>query len=423
MISDATHVPETGGLMIKPKCSEDHAHGCPDDGDEHKLECKQCKKLFHYSCAGVPMFQLSHFLTTGYRKFICKQCTDVPEYLKKIMKPYLQTNSQAQEQIQKMEAELTVMKNGDGVLRGLLEERENELDKLQNESLLKDSELQREKDERKKHHTDRRRFKEKLEDTQKEMAELEIKHKNQADIIQNLRSKEKSNADSTRDKGIVDSAGDTIESKFQAFTTDIITKVTELMDKKFESINTTVTNSSEPNHPQSMVQPQERIPDAMKKAMRDAKNDDKIEESDIDRRKKNIIIHGAEEIGIDVDEIKTEDSKFVKAILQKLEVVCEPKSITRLGEPNDKKMRPIKITMKSVEDKSKVMKNLRHLKGTENEFGRLSVKDDYTNTEREEIKSWVQKAKDKSANDADRIYKVRGDPKNGLRLVSFPRQD
>ena len=47
LISDATHVPETGGLMIKPKCSEDHAHGCPDDGDEHKLECKQCKKLFH----------------------------------------------------------------------------------------------------------------------------------------------------------------------------------------------------------------------------------------------------------------------------------------------------------------------------------------------------------------------------------------
>ena len=84
-------------------------------------------------------------------------------------------------------------------------------------------------------------------------------------------------------------------------------------------------------------------------------------------------------------------------------------------------MRPLKIVMKSVDDKSKIMSNLRHLKGTEEEFGKLSVKDDYTNHEREEIKAWVQKAKAKSENDPDRVYKVRGDPKNGLRLVSFAR--
>ena len=68
------------------------------------------------------------------------------------------------------------------------------------------------------------------------------------------------------------------------------------------------------------------------------------------------------------------------------------------------------------------MANLNRLKGTEDEFGRISVTDDYTNNEREEIKAWTQKAQEKSAQDQERVYKVRGDPKNGLRLVSFTRK-
>ena len=147
----------------------------------------------------------------------------------------------------------------------------------------------------------------------------------------------------------------------------------------------------------------------------------KNEESDIDRRKKNVIIHGAEEIGENNDEMKTRDTNYVNDILAKLGLTCQPKSITRLGEPNEARKRPLKILMKTIDDKTKVMSCLNRLKGTETQFGRISIREDYTTSEREEIKMWVQKAKDKSSTDPERIYKARGDPKNGFHLVSFAR--
>ena len=78
--------------------------------------------------------------------------------------------------------------------------------------------------------------------------------------------------------------------------------------------------------------------------------------------------------------------------------------------------------MKTKHDKEQVMANLNKLKNTEEEFGKIRVTDDYTNTEREQIKIWVEKAEKKSTSDTERVYRVMGDPKNGLRLVSFLRE-
>ena len=156
--------------------------------------------------------------------------------------------------------------------------------------------------------------------------------------------------------------------------------------------------------------------------MQDAKNDEKVEEKERERRSKNLIIHGAEEIGDDNNGIKEQDSGYVKEIFKKIGVDFEPLNIVRLGKANESRRRPIKIALKSNVEKNKVMANLNRLKGTEDEFGRISVTDDYTNNEREEIKAWTQKAQEKSAQDQERVYKVWGDPKNGLRLVSFTRK-
>ena len=82
----------------------------------------------------------------------------------------------------------------------------------------------------------------------------------------------------------------------------------------------------------------------------------------------------------------------------------------------------MKIVMKTKHDKEWVMANLNKLKNTEEEFGKIRVTDDYTNTEREQIKIWVEKAEKKSSSDTEGVYRVRGDPKNGLRLVSFLRK-
>ena len=46
-------------------------------------------------------------------------------------------------------------------------------------------------------------------------------------------------------------------------------------------------------------------------------------------------------------------------------------------------------------------------------FRKLNIKDDYTREEREEIKTWVAKAKDKNEQNEDStfIWRVRGCPK------------
>ena len=56
-------------------------------------------------------------------------------------------------------------------------------------------------------------------------------------------------------------------------------------------------------------------------------------------------------------------------------------------------MRLIKIKMNMKEGKVKVMKNL---KGTVDDFRRISVTDDYTKSEREKLRKWNTEAKKKS---------------------------
>ena len=50
-----------------------------DDGDQYKVECKDCQRLVHYKCTHLPLYQLQLFLTTGYRKFVCINCVNGSE--------------------------------------------------------------------------------------------------------------------------------------------------------------------------------------------------------------------------------------------------------------------------------------------------------------------------------------------------------
>ena len=83
----------------------------------------------------------------------------------------------------------------------------------------------------------------------------------------------------------------------------------------------------------------------------------------------------------------------------------------------------MKIVMKTKDDKEKVMRNLGRLKGTERYFGKISVKDDYTSNERDQIRKLTEQAKHQSEENKDnKVFKVRGNAKNGWRIVSFPRK-
>ena len=165
-----------------------------------------------------------------------------------------------------------------------------------------------------------------------------------------------------------------------------------------------------------------QVPAEVRKVMQEVRNDEKVELSEQEKRSQNFIIHGAEEIGENADEIKGNDKQYIKDILEKLQVNAEAKSVTRLGQPNEKKMRVLKVVMKSEADKDNVMANLRRLKGTEDDFGKISVTSDYTRSERDKINEFLTKAKRQNEEDPTRVHKVRGDPKNGLRIISFKRE-
>ena len=164
-----------------------------------------------------------------------------------------------------------------------------------------------------------------------------------------------------------------------------------------------------------------QVPAEVRKIMQEAKNDEKIEQNEIERRQPNFIIHGAEEFGRNEEKIKDNDNEYISDILTKLGVTAKPLNVVRLGQRNESEMRPIKVVMKSKTDKQMVMANLRRLKGTTEEFGKISITEDYTVSQREQIKKFALLAKEKNNESGDFVYKVRGDPKNGLRLVPFPK--
>ena len=233
----------------------------------------------------------------------------------------------------------------------------------------------------------------------------------------------------THKKGSTDELVSVLTKVFESKVKDVETKFTNIIEKKLgEKLE--LVNKINENNANSTVAPEINktyakvleVPMELRKIMKEAKNNERVEETEVEKRARNFVIHGAEEIGENADEITKNDAQYIEDILKKLGVPGKSGSITRLGQPNDKKKRPIKIVMQTNTEKDQVMANLRQLKGTETDFGKISITNDHTKTERDQIREMSEKAKEKSKDDKVHIYKVRGDPKNGLRLVPFPRQ-
>ena len=233
----------------------------------------------------------------------------------------------------------------------------------------------------------------------------------------------------TSQDGTAVSTNSDLISSFKAVLEDTVSqmenKLGSMIDDKLKDvlpIETTEENGEilTLNRGESYAAKVLKVPEQVRKIIENSKNDDKVEENEQERRSRNIIIHGADEYGNTPEEIKKLDTEYVIDILNHLGMSHRPESVTRLGNGTSKK-RPIKLIMKTKNDKAKVMNNLSKLKGTIDEFGRISVTDDYTQTEREMLKRWNDDAKAKSQNDDRYNYKVRGDPKNGLRFVRLSK--
>ena len=80
--------------------------GCLSDDDQYKLECRQCKRLVHYKCTRLPHYQIQQFMTNGYRKYVCENCTEVQPYLSEVFVNLERLPETEGVEVQKMEEEL-----------------------------------------------------------------------------------------------------------------------------------------------------------------------------------------------------------------------------------------------------------------------------------------------------------------------------
>ena len=153
-----------------------------------------------------------------------------------------------------------------------------------------------------------------------------------------------------------------------------------------------------------------------------AKLEELEEENQKRLRQNNIVIHGKKE-----NETTTSgsDEEFVNALLKELCVgAVKAKFMVRIGKIENGKARPLKVTFHNENDKVKVLDNLKQLKG-KSEFGGISIKEDFTISERNLVKEYVQKANEKNQNepvDSEYVWRVRGSPKNRLFLKKVMKE-
>ena len=213
-----------------------------------------------------------------------------------------------------------------------------------------------------------------------------------------------------------------IDDKLKQLSSVLIDKMTNIMHSKLSQVNDEFKSIA--GILETMNENYKSFKDALKNNLSSTNNTSDIkvimnknrdeqllQERERKLRASNIVIQG-------VNEGKQEDKDYISLLLKTLGVHSEPESITRLGKSEPNKNRLLKIKVNSVSDKNQFMSRLSNLKNVEDRFRKINVTDDYTLQEREEIRRWVDKAKEKNLTEKVLfIWKVRETPKNGLHLA------
>ena len=211
----------------------------------------------------------------------------------------------------------------------------------------------------------------------------------------------------------------TIEEKMNKGFNNIQSNVEKMINEKLNGSNLLEQpNNNQRTYANAVGENRSANISDLRSLMLANKNEEIEEEKDRNSRAKNIIIHGKYEVGV------ADDKHFAENLIKELQIGA-PKidKIERIGQEKEQangttQKRPIKLVLKSEEDKEKVLNNLRHLKG-KTLYKSISITADYTYSERLLISDFREKANIKNdlENDKEKyIWRVRGTPKNGLFL-------
>ena len=345
---------------------------CIENNDMNKLQCGQCKRKVHYKCTRLPAYQLQRYLVASlgqyYSKFLCSNCVVVPDSIQKELA--------AADNIVSLENELTMQKEKIEIY----EQELKELRKLVTPQQRQDTAPYK-----------KRKFGDCNYNGEAEVS-LSKENKNTIDGNDNVHLN-------------IQEINNMFEKRFELMEI----KMTEMIKKnltKTQDTNDTIHIS----YANATNNPKNTNNSNFRNIVVAAKNEELIEEKDKRLRESNIVIHGKRESENNEDN----DKQFVNDMIKDISVgAITAKSIIRIGKTENEKARPIKVIFNNKEEKSKVMSNLRHLKGKEG-YNKISITDDYTMSERKMVKDYVDMAKQKNrelGNDAKTIILVRGTPK------------
>ena len=360
------------------KCTE---NTCIDDKDINKLQCGQCKRKVHYKCSRLPAYQLQRYLVASlgqyYSKFLCSNCVNVPD---SILKELIISDN-----VISLENEITMQK-------AKIESYEKELNELRNLVALQ-------QDTEKVSSKKRKLGERSISNEEIELHEEDLESNN---IINN-------------DKQTIQDLSRMFESRFEKIEMKMIEMIQQNLPNKQENNLNTVPSYSQ------VVNTSNPVNTDFRNLIIAAKNEERVEEKDKKLRENNIIVHGRDE----KENNEENDKSFINDMLKEISVgAITTKSIARIGRNDNGKSRPIKVTFKTVDDRNKVMSNLKYLKGKD-AYNKISVTEDLTLSERKMIKDYVEKAKQQNKElgaNAKTIVVVRGSPKNGLYLKEVMKE-
>ena len=138
---------------------------------------------------------------------------------------------------------------------------------------------------------------------------------------------------------------------------------------------------------------------------------------EVNSREQNIIIYGLKEDAIN-------DQHKLREIFQATATQHTPLSMYRLGIKKTDKNRPILVRMPSTQVKDDFMSKLWMLKNVRKIYSNLSIANDYTLHERKTMKKYVEEANARNMiGTKGYIWKVRGTPKDGIRICKIAKQE
>ena len=393
-----------------------------DEKENNIIQCDKCEKSFHYRCTGLPAYQIQHFVhTKKYKKYICESCTPIADHLKTVIPspPPPDPNEKVQELeriIKEKQVEVDTLAETNRILQAEIKDLSS-----------KNTDIQASLDKEKAKHAT-------LQSRNKEM-KTGIVAKDEKIVSLENSLKEKANGDSLPE--ILAKKIEEVESKLMnSFQTEVSKnqkqmedKMNEFLEKSYAAVAGNATsqqNNTGADTP--AINGIIHVPD-LRSIMREQENEKLADETDKKRRACNFIVHGVGENVASEEEkeqSKQKDKDFINKLIRYVGLEFEIKSIFRIGAiaATDKK-RPIKVTLDGEENKSRLLGNLRNLKGN-GEYKGISVTDDYTQKDRTLLKEWAEKAKAKNDEEPDESvyeWKVRGCPKNGLSLRKFRKRD